>query len=139
MRDAKQNTLQRRFEHVLHNNKSKDIIASLITNADAIDKSLARILGTKSDSFTIDPHSRKTGLVIDDIKGSDKNVVIFVDGDAEDGIRISGALKKDVKVTRKLPADSSVKRIAGMIATVIYEMDNTDFNAQEAENNPYQI
>lgn len=47
--------------------------------------------------------------------------------------------KKDVKVTRKLPADSSVKRIAGMIAVVIYEMDNTDFNDQEAENNPYQI
>lgn len=130
-------SLQKRFERVLRNNKSKDIIASLITNADAIDKSLARILGTKSDSFTIDPHARKTGLVIDDIKGSDKNVVIFVDGDAEDGIRISGALKKDVKVTRKLPADSSVKRIAGMIATVIYEMDNTDFSAQDAANNPY--
>ena len=139
MKEIKQNTLQRRFEHVLHNNKSKDIIASLITNADAIDKSLARILGTKSDSFTIDPHARKTGLMIDDIKGSDKNVVIFVDGDAEDGIRISGALKKDVKVTRKLPADSSVKRIAGMIATVIYEMDNTDFSAQDAETNPYNI
>lgn len=137
MKDTKQNTLQKRFEHVLHNNKSKDIIASLISNADALDKSLARILGTKSENFVIDPHSRKTGLVIDDIKGSDKNVVIFVDGDAEDGIRISGALKKEVKVTRKLPADSSVKRIAGMIATVIYEMDNTDFNAQEASNNPY--
>lgn len=139
MRDIKQNTLQRRFEHVLHNNKSKDIIASLISNADALDKSLARILGTKSENFTIDPHSRKTGLVISDIKGSDKNIIVFVDGNAEDGIVISGTLKKDVKVTRKIPADSSVKRIAGMIATVIYEMDSTDFSAQENANNPYNV
>lgn len=139
MKDTKQNTLQKRFEHVLHNNKSKDIIANLISNADALDKSLARILGTKSENFVIDPHSRKTGLVISDIKGSDKNIVVFVDGNADDGIVISGALKKDIKVTRKIPADSSVKRIAGMIATVIYEMDSTDFSTQDSENNPYGI
>lgn len=139
MKDTKQNTLQKRFEHVLHNNKSKDIIASLISNADALDKSLARILGTKSENFVIDPHSRKTGLVISDIKGSDKNIVVFVDGNADDGIVISGALKKDIKVTRKIPADSSVKRIAGMIATVIYEMDSTDFSTQDSANNQYGI
>ena len=137
MKDTKQNTLQKRFEHVLHNNKSKDIIASLISNADALDKSLARILGTKSENFVIDPHSRKTGLVISEIKGSDKNIVVFVDGNADDGIVISGALKKDIKVTRKIPADSSVKRIAGMIATVIYEMDSTDFSTHENTNNTY--
>lgn len=139
MKDTKQNTLQKRFEHVLHNNKSKDIIASLISNADALDKSLARILGTKSENFVIDPHSRKTGLVISDIKGSDKNIVIFVDGNVDDGIVISGAIKKDIKVTRKIPADSSVKRIAGMIATVIYEMDSTDFSTQDSANNLYGI
>jgi hypothetical protein len=139
MKDTKQNTLQKRFEHVLHNNKSKDIIASLISNADALDKSLARILGTKSENFVIDPHSRKTGLVISDIKGSDKNIVVFVDGNADDGIVISGALKKDIKVTRKIPADSSVKRITGMIATVIYEMDSTDFSTQDSANNQYGI
>lgn len=122
-------SLHERFEKLqeqtLHKDKEKDAIAKLINDAESIDKNLARILGVKSDSFVIDPHSRKTGLIVNNIHGYDKNIVVFVDGNGEGGISVSGALKKDVKVVRNLPADSSVKRIAGMIATVIYEMDST--------------
>lgn len=115
-------SLQKRFERVERSNAQKDILASLIVNADAIDKNLARILGVKSDAFVIDPH-KKSGLIISDMKFADKHLVIKV-SPSGDGIAIVGALKDGNQVTRNLPADSSVKKIAGMIATIIYEVEN---------------
>ena len=130
LRKDKGMSLQKRFERVERSNSQKDMLASLIVNADAIDKNLARILGVKSDAFIIDPHKRN-GLIISDMKFADKHLVIKV-SPSGDGIIISGGIRNDDQVTRRLPADSSVKKIAGMIATVIYEIENRPSEVPES-------
>lgn len=122
IRKDKVMSLQKRFERVERSNAQKDMLASLIVNADAIDKNLSRILGVKSDAFVIDPHKRN-GLIISDMKFADKHLVIKV-SPSGDGIAIVGGLKNGEQVMRNLPADASVKKIAGMIATIIYEIEN---------------
>ena len=130
IRKDKGMSLQKRFERVERSNAQKDMLASLIVNADAIDKNLSRILGVKSDAFVIDPHKRN-GLIISDMKFADKHLVIKV-SPSGDGIVIVGGLKNGEQVMRNLPADASVKKIAGMIATVIYEIENRSSEVSES-------